>query len=130
MKRKTILIKMAFGFFGGIFIALGFLNLLILARILMGISLVLPQDLATIIILAVKTFFYLYLIIIGIGIYSERKWTTKGVMPLPIIFLVLEWLCRPDRTIGSFVIWLLFLCGAVLFLNSKMARSNFDKTTK
>ena len=123
--RKTI-IKLLCGFFGSIMLALGFFNLIAVFLALKNHN-IFDVTLFIKILVIVKVLFFIYLGTIGYAVYREKSWVSHGVIFLPFIFPLIDYLSRTERTLGSYFLWLVFLCFLVLFFNLKEVKIYLEK---
>lgn len=121
--KKTIAIKIFLGAIGAIYTFFGtsalVLNFVYFIRRDPIFEVILPIKILTV-------FYYIYLlysVILGICIYCEKVWTSKGVIPIPIFFIFFEYFSEPKIEISNYILLLTFFIISAIFLNVRVIKT-------
>lgn len=128
-KIRANIIRGIFALFGTTSMSLGFSNIIIMSLLLKNYNIFI-LDKVTVTLTFFKVSFFIYLIIIGFEILLEKKWVSKGAIPIPFIFILLDYFSKTERTLWSYIVWLIFLFSLFLFCTSATVKNylfNNDK---
>jgi hypothetical protein len=128
--KKIIVIKMALGAIGAIYIFFG-VSALISNFIYLINGHPVFEVIAPIKILTVLYYIYLlYIAIVGWGIYREKIWVSKGIVVTPFLFVIFEHFFEQRVEKTSYLIFLLFFIFSAIFLNIKTIKTYLNQKNK
>ena len=120
MKNIPITIIRALrGFYGTGLVTLGLVNLwdcLLIFREY-PIKEILSQSMFLKCLLISKLIFYSYMFAVGIAVFMRKKWIFTGTILLPFLFMTIDHFSKTDRTLASYIMWVVFLFSLVLVCN-------------